>query len=338
MEVGILIGCNCPKALKPRNVILGKESDPYAVRTSLGWGIVGPVTPRKDTADEEIDMLTSNRILSNEVGNEEQVHSKIVATVETKEVLSPLDIRKVLESDFSESKDPKMVATSQEDRQFLARVNEGIKHLPNRHYELPLPLKSEQENLPNNRDMALQRLKHLKGRMESDENYKRDYAAFMRKMIDQGHAEKIQDRDISTTRPTWCIPHHGVYHPKKQKIRVVFNCSAQYKGESLNKHLLQGPDLTNSLVGVLCRFRKESVAFICNIEGMFHQVQVTQEHRDLLRFLWWEDGDTWKTPQEYRMTVHLFGATSSPGCANFALKSTANDHESELGSAAADFL
>ena len=118
----------------------------------------------------------------------------------------------------------------------------------------------------------------------------------------------------------------------------MFDCSAQYKGESLNKHLLQGPDLTNSLVGVLCRFRKESVAFICDIEGMFHQVQVTQEHRDLLRFLWWEDGDTRKTPQEYRMTVHLFGATSSPGCANFAVKSTANDHESELGSAAADFL
>lgn len=38
------------------------------------------------------------------------------------------------------------------------------------------------------------------------------------------------------------------------------------------------------------------------------------------------------------MTVHLFGATSSPGCANFALKSTANDHEEEFGSVAADFL
>ena len=35
------------------------------------------------------------------------------------------------------------------------------------------------------------------------------------------------------------------------------------------------------------------------------------------------------------MAVHLFGATSSPGCANFALKSTANDYESEFGVAAA---
>jgi len=38
------------------------------------------------------------------------------------------------------------------------------------------------------------------------------------------------------------------------------------------------------------------------------------------------------------MTVHLFGATSSPGCANFALKKTAQDSECELGSAAANFL
>ena len=37
------------------------------------------------------------------------------------------------------------------------------------------------------------------------------------------------------------------------------------------------------------------------------------------------------------MTVHLFGATSSPGCANFALKSTANDFEEEFGASAADF-
>ena len=122
---------------------------------------VAPVTPRKDTVDEEDDMLTS-KILSNEVGKEEQVHSKIVATVETKEVLSPLDIRKVLKSDFSESKDPKMAAISQEDRQFLARVKKRIKDLPNHHYELPLPLNSEKENLPNNREMALQRLKHMK--------------------------------------------------------------------------------------------------------------------------------------------------------------------------------
>ena len=39
MDVGLLLGCNCPRGIKPREVILGKEEGPYAVRTLLGWGI-----------------------------------------------------------------------------------------------------------------------------------------------------------------------------------------------------------------------------------------------------------------------------------------------------------
>lgn len=77
---------------------------------------------------------------------------------------------------------------------------------------------------------------------------------------------------------------------------------------------------------------------MCDIEAMFHQVKVDEEHRDLLCFFWWEDGDPSKEPKEYRMTVHFFGATSSPGCANFALKSTANDFEEDFGVKAADFV
>ena len=118
---------------------------------------------------------------------------------------------------------------------------------------------------------------------------------------------------------------------------MVFDASAEFKGESLNKHLLQGPDLTNSLTGVLCRFRKEPVAFMYDIEGMFHQVNVNIEHRNLLRFLWWEDGDVEKPLVEYRMTVHLFGAVFSPGCSNFALKTAADDFEEECSNEAAEF-
>ena len=71
---------------------------------------------------------------------------------------------------------------------------------------------------------------------------------------------------------------------------------------------------------------------------MFHQVKVTEEYRDFLRFLWWEDGDTSKDPQDYRMTVHLFGTASSPGCCNFTLKTTADDNEETFGPEPAEFL
>ena len=107
-------------------------------------------------------------------------------------------------------------------------------------------------------------------------------------MIDKGQAERVPDEELDfSDGRVWYIPHHGVYHPQKpDKIRVVFDASAEFKGDSLNRHLLQGPDLTNSLNGVLCRFRKEPIAFTCDVEGMFHQVYVSPDHGNLLRFLW----------------------------------------------------
>ena len=79
--------------------------------------------------------------------------------------------------------------------------------------------------------------------------------------------------------------------PRKNKIRVVFDCSAKYQGVSLNDRLLQGPDLTNSLQGVLTRFPVGAIAFIGDIESMFYQVRVPVFQHDFLRFLWWPGGD-----------------------------------------------
>lgn len=94
----------------------------------------------------------------------------------------------------------------------------------------------------------------------------------------------------------WYIPLHGVYHPRKGKLRVVFNCGTTYKGTSLNCQLLQGPDLTSSLIGVLVRFRQEPVAIMADIQAMFHQVHVSDKHINFLRFLWWPNGDTAVSP------------------------------------------
>ena len=94
-------------------------------------------------------------------------------------------------------------------------------------------------------------------------------------------------------------------------------------GTSLNGVLMQGPYLTNSLVGVLTRFRLEKVALASDIQAMFHQVKVDPRDRNALKFLWWPKGNLNKPPSTYQMTVHLFGATSSPSCATFALQEAA---------------
>ena len=94
-------------------------------------------------------------------------------------------------------------------------------------------------------------------KFNKDENYKEDYTKFMDQMMKKGHAEKVSpDEESVVDFKSWYIRHHGVYHRKKpEKIRVVFGCLSEYKGESINMHLLQGLDLTNKLIGVLTRFR-----------------------------------------------------------------------------------
>ncbi|XP_064641320.1 uncharacterized protein LOC135496114 [Lineus longissimus] len=129
----------------------------------------------------------------------------------------------------------------------------------------------------------------------------------------------------------WYLPHHPVFNPKKpDKTRIVFDCAAKYKEISLNDNVLQGPDLTNKLVGILLIFRQDRVAFIADIEGMFNQVLVEENDRDALRFLWWDNGDLTKEPRTHRMKSHLFGGVWSPSAANYAIKRAADDNKNDF--------
>lgn len=60
-----------------------------------------------------------------------------------------------------------------------------------------------------------------------------------------------------------------MYHPQKKKLRVIFDCAASFQGVFLNSELLQGPDMTNSLIGVLTHFRQDSVAMMADIEALY---------------------------------------------------------------------
>ena len=265
-------------------------------------------------------------------------HSSVMFSVKTKvkEIVSG-DVLKVMERDFSDFGvgDTKY---SQEDKKFVSVLSQSI-HFENGHYEMPLPFRGKDPRLPNNRAYALNRLKSLKRRLERDETYRQHYSQFMKELLKNNHAEIVPKDEMNSDRGcVWYIPHHSVYHPQKpDKIRIVFDCSAQFQGESLIAHL-QGPDLTNKLIGVLCRFRREPIAITCDVEKMFHQFKVNCSHRDYLRLLWWSNDDYSVEPQEYRMTVHLFGATSSPGCANFGFKQIAEDYQDEFGQEAAEFI
>jgi hypothetical protein len=203
--------------------------------------------------------------------------------------------------------------------------------LENGHYEIALPWKQSSPDMPNNRLIAERRLELLKKRLEKDESLSTKYSEFVDDLLKKGYARKVLTERLQNSRKTWYLPHHPVFHTQKpDKTRVVFDCSVKCQDTSLNDQLLQGPDLTNSLTGVLTRFRQGPTAFMADDEAMFHQVRVPVDDCDSLRFLWWPNGDTTDIPEEYQMMVHLFGSISSPSCANFALKKTAEENKDDF--------
>ena len=142
---------------------------------------------------------------------------------------------------------------------------------------------------------------------------------------------KLSEEEVTrTSSHTWYLPHHGVINPNTSKVRVVYDAAARFAGTALNKELLRGPLLNNSLVGVLMRFRKDEVAVASDIESMFHRVACREDDTDALRFLWW-DGSLDEPPSDYKMTVHLFGKADSPCIAAWALQQTAADNEAAFG-------
>ncbi|KAK3731976.1 hypothetical protein QZH41_003363 [Actinostola sp. cb2023] len=196
------------------------------------------------------------------------------------------------------------------------------------HYEVGMLWKSTEPWLPDNRQMAEARLQSLKRKLERNEHLHRKYRDFMNNLVAKGYARKLTAEEAGKpSKKTWYLPHHAVFHPqKKDKVRVVFDAAALYNGVSLNNQLNQGPDLSNSLLGILLRFREEPIALVADIEGMFNQVKVPPEDSEALRFLWWESGLE-EQPSEFQMTTHIFGATDSPSCANYCLKRAAEDNK-----------
>lgn len=312
-NVDLLIGTNASKLLEPWEVINSRGNGPYAVKTILGWVVNGPLQA-SSVAENGLSVASVNRI----------------SVSRLEEMLS-----NQYNHDFNEQNSEQQ-GMSREDLRFL-KIMDDSAQLVNGHYSVKMPFRNDQFALPNNLCVVKQRLLGLQRRFQRDATFHKEYTSFFTEVISNGYAEEVPQHQLDCEEgQVWYVPHHGVHHPRKGSLRVVFDCGAEFRGTSLNNELLQGPNLTSSLFGVLVRFRQEPVAFMGDIKSMFYQVKVPEEDRDFLRFLWWPEGNTSLDVVEHRMTVHLFGAVSSPSCASYALRKTAEDNSHHFAAEVVD--
>ncbi|XP_038061114.1 uncharacterized protein LOC119731899 [Patiria miniata] len=311
--VQVLIGGDVPEAFWVMEERRDGRKEPYGVRSLLGWTLVGPTSPS----------------FKQGAGSFNINHAKL------QDDQLQQQVQRFWEVDFGGSIMDNKRGDSVEDRRARSTMEESAR-LINGHYKIGLPLRRRNPDLPDNRALAETRLGSLKKCLQKDDDLRQQYKETIDGYVQRGYARPVPEEvpNVEVGRK-WYLPHHPVFHPQKPgKMRVVFDCAARFRGTSLNDNLLQGPDLTNNLVGVLTRFRHETVALVADVEAMFHQVRVPERDCDALRFLWWPSYDLSKDPTDFQMLVHLFGATSSPSCAGFALRKTADDYGAEFGEAA----
>ncbi|XP_071085478.1 uncharacterized protein [Haliotis cracherodii] len=301
-KVTVLIGQDNPLVLTPLEVRSGKADEPYATKTIFGWAINGPLH-RGIQQD-----MTSNFV---------QVEANLESQVEKFWHLDNVsDGRSQL---------------SFHDKQVIQLWDNTVER-EKRHYKLPIPFKVNPPNLPNNFCMAETRLVSLTKKLSRNDDMYEHYKAGIDDMVYKGYAEKVPDDEVCIDEGSvWYLPHHVVTSDKKPgKFRIVFDCSAKFGGISLNESVHQGPDLTNTLMGVLLRFREKRIAIAGDIESMYHRVKVADQHRNALRFLWWKNGELGGDIEVFRMTSHLFGGIWSSSCANYALRKTAADNADDF--------
>ena len=278
ISVEMLIGENCVEALQPLEVIPSQQDGPYAYRTIIGWCVVGPIV------DEKSDAVSCSQIAVIQVENGSLAKHHFEEQNKCEDIGIKEMLRKIYTGDFQDTSSErenniigKISEISNEDRRFLKILDTETMKVGN-HYQKPLPLKNPDIKLPNSRKVAERRLLYLKKRLMKDDRFYQQYTEFRQEILKKGYTKESKSNPQDGR--VWYLSHHGVYHPRKPgKIRFVFDCSSELNGRSINKELLMGPDLTNQLIEVLTRFQQEEVAVMADIEKMYFQILVSDEHR-----------------------------------------------------------
>ena len=297
-RVSLLIGQDNSQCFFPLEVIGGNPGEPYATRTPLGWTLHGPL----ETVHSDTNQANSFNIVTSECCDRLHEDLQAMWKVESSELY-----------DDSEPLSP--------EEQKVAELWETTTTVEDGRYSMAIPFKNPSPSLPNSLEMAKKRLNCLATRLQKDASLHDQYNKAMQEVLHQGYAEEVPLHEQHREDwKVWYVPHHPFINPRRQKIRVVYDCAAQSQGQSLNSQVHTGPDRIQSLVGILLRFRLGEVAIAADIKAMYHQVAVKKDDRDVLRFLWWPDGDLAQQPKMYRMCRHLFGGRWSPSCCTTALQ------------------
>ena len=301
-DVKLILGQDTYEAIRPLEyfTVRRTKDTPLAVRLALGWVLSGPV-PSTVACPSTCFFATSeqNDELAQVVKSWYDLES--YGTYKTVDSKSQADARAM---DILES----------------TTFCDGVR------YHVGMLWADSHSTLTNNYYASLAQLKSLEKRLKNDPSLNERYAKTITDDLNKGYIRVVSSEELASSTPReWYFPHHPVLNPNTpNKVRRVLNGAALFRGHSLNKALLTGPDLLQNLLKSIIRFRENVIAACADIEGMFFQVSVLPDDQPSLRFLWHEDPTSDVVVYQYMR--HVFGSKDSPTCANYALQRTGHDN------------
>ncbi|XP_055714315.1 uncharacterized protein LOC129808562 [Phlebotomus papatasi] len=196
-------------------------------------------------------------------------------------------------------------------------------------YVVQLPFKGSE--LGDSKKQAMAHFINMEKKFATNEQLRNDYSEFIHEYISLGH--------MSLAPPDggkYYLPHHAVFKKESSttKTRVAFDASCKTStGKSLNSVLHAGPKLQQNLNQIIIRWCKYKYVYTADIEKMFRQIIVAEEHRDYLRILWRDSPE--QPIREYRLNTVTYGTAPATYLSVKVLMQLAEDEGAQFPAAVA---
>lgn len=178
-KISILLGTNIQEVFIPLDVKRGKPNDPIAIKSCLGWSILGGTSNVQSRSQGLINLITVQDVsLDKQLEEFWKIESYGTAKPESK----PLSV---------------------EDRRALKLIENSI-YLRDGHYQMGLLWKDDNPVLPYNRALAEARLQYLKRRFHLDPELEVKYRAVIEDCVAKGYPRRLSKEEAAAVSNITC--------------------------------------------------------------------------------------------------------------------------------------
>lgn len=304
-SIDVLLGMEAYEQILLDGIIPKKNYSPTAQNSRLGWLLFGVVK-----ISDVYNNIRKSSCLMSSVASNIELNKSLKAFWELEEIP---ELRK------------HTIKEQQAEEDFLRNVHQS----QDGRYVVALPFDPELEStvIGESRRAALRGLFSMEARFKNNSQLKERYTKYIQTLIDSDHIELVPAERLSIpNEKKFYLPHHAVLKEESctTKLRVVFDASRKSSTSvSLNDKLLVGPKTQEDLFNILIRWRKHFITLMADIEKMYRQVKIVQQHRDFQRLLW--RFNEYDPIMEYRITTVIDGTASASFLATRALNKLAED-------------